>query len=158
MNKFAQLALTALLALFFSIQFFLTIHGGFCWPFSSHRLFSQLPPKLKPIVQAVLQDADGNICIVHPGKVIPIEYSRCSGLIRNMCTSGTLSQKASLHEYLLKRINIKPWRAFDEMYSPVKSPNGAPFVTLRFETHIVEFQEAEYPQSKHIHQRIKIFP
>ena len=148
MNPLAQWALTASFIFFFSIQFYLTVCGGFCWPFASHRLFSQLPPQKKPIVQVVVTDSDGNVLIVHPGKVIPIEYSRCSGLVRNI----TEAQKKFLHAYVLKRLNEKPWLAFDEMYSSVKSPTNAPFVSLQFETHVVDFPNL------HIHQRIKLFP
>lgn len=158
MNTFSQLALTAVLVLFFSIQFSLTIHGGFFWPFSSHRLFSQQPPARKPIIQAVVEDVEGHICIVHPGKVIPIEYSRCSGLVRNLLRSGNTEQITAFHHYLLKRINEKPWIAFDEMYSSVRSPTGAPFVSLKFENHLIEFRERAYPQSIYIHERRSLFP
>lgn len=158
MNRLAQFALTAFLALFFSIQLYLTVNGGFLWPFSSHRLFSQLPKTQKTIVQAVLEDAKGNIFIVHPGRVIPIEYSRCSGLVRNLFNSGTPFQKKSLLSYLIKRLNENPWDAFDEMYSSIKSPSGAPFISLKFENHIIEFQEGEYPRSIQLKERRSLFP
>ena len=158
MKRSTQIALTAFLVLFFSVQFHLTVFGGFFWPFASHRLFSQLPLMKKPIVQAIVEDTDGNICVVHPGKVIPIEYSRCSGLVRNMYSNGTDLQKSLLVDYLLKRINERPWWAFDEIFSSVKSTTGASFTNLRFETHTVEFIELEYPHSIQINERMTLFP
>jgi len=109
------------------------------WPFSSHRLFSQLPLVEKPIVQAKVEDADGYVQFVHPGRVIPIEYSRCSGLVRNIFRNGTSKQKSLLSEYLVERLNKQPWGPFDEVFSAVSSPTGAPFIRVEFEIHVVTF-------------------
>ncbi len=158
MKRFERIALSSFLVLFISIQFYLTLFGGFFWPFSSHRLFSQMPLKKKPIVQAVLEDAEGNICIVHPGKIIPIEYARCSGLVRNLTKKGVNDQQAKLVNYLLARINENPWWAFDEMFSAVKPPKDKPFVKLKFETHVVEFEEGERSGSLKVHDRMAMFP
>lgn len=84
------------LVAFFSIQWKLTLFGGFFWPFSSHRLFSQQADSHKEIVQAVVVDRQGVKQYVHPGRVIPIEYARCSGLIRNLAKHGTPAKKRGL--------------------------------------------------------------
>lgn len=158
MNKFTRCFLIAFFFLFFSLQFYLTLFGGFFWPFSSHRLFSQLPQNPKPIVQAIFVDAKGHEIAVHPGKALPIEYSRCSGFIRKLAKEGTPQQKMFLLDYLLKRVNERPWRAFDEMYSAARSPSGAPFIHLRFETHLVEFKKAQYPDSIIVKERTALLP
>lgn len=155
MKRSTQIALGSFLFCFFSIQFYLTIFGGFFWPFSSHRLFSQLPEMKKPIIQAVLEDAEGNIYTVHPGKVIPIEYSRCSGLVRNLYRNGNKEKKTLFVNYLLKRLNEKPWHAFDETYSPIKSLPAAPFKKLSFETQVVEFKDRTPPE---LLDKITLFP
>jgi hypothetical protein len=122
---------------FFSIQWKLTLCGGFCWPFTSHRLFSQQADSHKEIVQAIVQDRNGNLQCVHPGRVIPIEYARCSGLVRTLAKNGTQAQKEAFCAYLIQRLNYQPWRAFDEMLPPVTS--SAPIVSLTFELHDVDF-------------------
>jgi hypothetical protein len=108
---------------FFAIQLYLTLFGGFLWPFSSHRLFSQLPGKTKYIVQIRLIDEYNDTYIVHPGRVIPIEYSRCSGLIRNVYNGNNSLQKEQLYNYMIKRVNERPWFTFDEML-PMANPKG----------------------------------
>lgn len=158
MDKVLRGFLTALFFFFFTIQFYLTLFGGFFWPFASHRLFSQLPMNPKPIVQAILEDSEGNILSVHPGKVIPIEYSRCSGLVRNLCATGTAEQQQAFINYLLKRLNAGGWKPFDEMFHSAKSPSNAPFTTLRFETHVMEFKELPYPDSIEVIKRSPLFP
>lgn len=158
MDKALRGLLTTLFLLFFTIQFYLTLFGGFFWPFASHRLFSQLPMNPKPIVQAILEDSAGNTLAVHPGRVIPIEYSRCSGLVRHLAARGTTAQQQALINYLLKRLNQGGWKPFDEMFISAKSPSGAPFTTLRFETHVVEFKERPYPDSLEVLQRSPLFP
>lgn len=158
MSKALRRLLTSLFILFFSIQFYLTLFGGFFWPFASHRLFSQLPLMEKPIVQAVLEDAEGNLFFVHPGRVIPIEYARCSGLIRKLASMGSREQQQTFIEYLLKRLNTGGWYPFDEMFASAKSPTGLPFTSLHFETHVVEFKELPYPQSVQQKERILLFP
>lgn len=157
MDKAVKGLLISLFILFFSIQFYLTVFGGFFWPFASHRLFSQQPLIEKPIVQAVLEDTDGHILYVHPGRVIPIEYARCSGLVRNLASKGTKEQQKALIVYLLKRLNTGGWIPFDEMFASAKSPTEAPFTSLRFETHVVEFKELPYPQSLQHKERIVLF-
>lgn len=138
-KQFTSYGLIVLFLLFFSVQFYLTIFGGFLWPFSSHRLFSQQPRNEKLIVQAVLEDTNGNTYVVHPGRVIPIEYCRTSGLVRNIYMNGTNEQKEQFVKYLLKRLNEAPWRAFDEMFKAIEPKDRASFKTLRFESHRVEF-------------------
>lgn len=157
MNGFAKALLSTLLILFFSIQFYLTLFGGFLWPFSGHRLFSQRATQQKTIVQAILTDAQGQEYAVHPGKAIPIEYSRCSGLIRTLHQKGTEEQKQKLCEYLLKRLNENPWWAFDEMFSAIK-PFNAPFVHLSFEHHTIQFHPKPYPESIELLERKVLIP
>lgn len=153
MNPLTKTGLTALLVGFFYIQFSLTLFGGFLWPFSSHRLFSQLPTQRKEIVQAILTDANGNQTIHHPGRVIPIEYSRCSGLIRKMAKESSLEQKNLFCAYLIKRLNYNPWWAFDEMFSsPIRT---VPFTKIRFETHVIEFDySSKNERYKRLEQKI----
>lgn len=158
MNLITKSILSIGLLAFVATQLYLTIFGGFLWPFSSHRLFSQLSTPRKTIVQAVLVDSNNNTYTVHPGRVVPIEYSRCSGLIRNMCTKGSPEQKRYLHNYLLTRLNQNPWYPFDEMFGSVRSIDNAPFVTLSFEHHLIEFDEHHYPNSIITHQRTILFP
>ena len=138
-----------LFILFFAIQWHLTLFGGFCWPFSSHRLFSQLPSighrrrdyrrATKKIIQIVVTDESGRGYTVHPGQVIPLEYSRCTGLIRRIYYNGTLLQKKLLHEYMLDAINNHPWSSFDEMFSSIKSTSK--FISLSIEEHTVSLAE-----------------
>lgn len=139
MNSFAKTILAVILILFFSVQFYLTIYGGFLWPFSSHRLFSQHPTSQKEIVQAVVTDSRGNEIVCHPGKVIPIEYSRCSGLIRKLALAGSKEQKTLFCRYLVERVNHNPWWAFDEMQSALQL--DSPAKSIRFETHIIQFTD-----------------
>lgn len=128
--------LSKLFFLFFSVQLYLTIFGGFFWPFSSHRLFSQLPERAKFIVQVRLFENNGTSHLVHPGKVLPIEYARTSGLIRDIYNHGTSEQKEHLYKYMLWRINQEPWFTFDEMFPMVYNSN---WTSLVIEEHLVEF-------------------
>ena len=146
-----------LLLLFFSIQFYLTVFGGFLWPFSGHRLFSQRATQQKTIVQAILTDANGKEMAVHPGRAIPIEYSRCSGLIRKLHQGGTEEQKQRLCAYILKRLNKRPWWAFDEMFASIR-PLDSPFTQLRFEHHTIQFHPKPYPESIELQKREVLFP
>jgi hypothetical protein len=147
MNSLAKTSLIAFLVSFFTIQFYLTVFGGFLWPFSSHRLFSQSPSPQKEIVRAIVTDSAGNISEHHPGRVIPIEYSRCSGLIRKMAKEGSPEQKETFCAYLKNRLNTKPWVAFDEMYSAASPTDGACITKVHFETHLIQFVENNYPNS-----------
>lgn len=158
MGRRSKSALLLLLALFFSVQFYLTLFGGFLWPFSGHRLFSQLAPKQKVIVQAVLTDSEGRTYFVHPGRVIPIEYSRCSSLVRNLYASGHREKQEKLCEYALNRLNGSPWTAFDEMFSAMKPPPSAHFTALHFEHHLIEFQPVQFPDSIRLLERRRLFP
>lgn len=146
------------LVLFFAIQWKLTIFGGFLWPFSSHRLFSQQAPLKKTIVSAVVSDRDGNIQYVHPGRVIPIEYARCSGLVRNLVKAGSQAQKEAFQQYLLNRLNSNPWWAFDEMYASVRSPTNAPFTSIHFEEHELDFSAYCYPDPVPVTTTRRILP
>lgn len=157
MNRVAKALLTTLLILFFSTQISLTLFGGFLWPFSGHRLFSQRATLKKTIVQAILIDHQGREYAVHPGRAIPIEYSRCSGLIRTLYQRGTKEQQQKLCLYLLKRLNENPWWAFDEMFSAVRPIQGS-FVHLRFEHHTIRFHSKPYPVSIELLERKELFP
>jgi hypothetical protein len=144
MPLWKKTTLIGFLIAFFSIQFFLTIFGGFFWPFTSHRLFASQQSKMqKSIVRAAVTDEKGVTQYVHPGQVIPIEYSRCSGLVRNIFEKGTINQKEALHHYLLNRIVTQPWWAFDEMLHAVES--SSQIVSLKFEIHEIDFNKYAYP-------------
>lgn len=109
MNLITKSILSIGLLAFVATQLYLTIFGGFLWPFSSHRLFSQLSTPRKTIVQAVLVDSNNNTYTVHPGRVVPIEYSRCSGLIRNVCTKGSPEQKQYLRQFYFIYRRLLSW-------------------------------------------------
>ena len=101
--------------LFFIIQFYLTLFGGFLWPFSSHWLFSQYPKLTKNIIQIGINHTS----YLHCGNILDLEYSRCSGLIRNIYQFGTVEQKQKLYQYLLYNLNYKTRFTFDEMLPKV---------------------------------------
>ncbi len=153
-----KVALILFLAVFFSIQFKLTLFGGFMWPFSGHRLFSQLAVPQKTIVQAVLKDSEGKIYFVHPGRAIPIEYSRCSSLVRKLYAEGNKDKQQLFCSYLLKRLNNAPWWAFDEMFPAIRPDPPAHFVEIHFEHHAIEFRQLPYPDSIHRLERRPLFP
>lgn len=145
MGSFGKTTLITFVLAFFSIQFYLTFFGGFLWPFSSHRLFSQSATMHKEIVQAVVTDTNGHVTYHHPGQVIPIEYARCSGLVRKLAKQGSKEQKRLFCAYLKKRLKEQPWRAFDEMYSSAHTQFGV--ADVRFETHSIQFIEDAYPNT-----------
>ena len=136
-----KLALKVTFITFFLIQFKLTVFGGFFWPFSSHRLFSQYPKNQKSIVCAIVTNKEGFIFSKQPGRVIPIEYCRCSGLVRNIASNANSGQTKLFLQYLINRVNHSPWWAFDEML-----PSVDPFIEdLWFETHLIEFHHEHPP-------------
>lgn len=136
MFRLTQSRLCTAGVLFFAVQFYLTLFGGFLWPFSSHRLFSQLPERTKWIVQARVTDTQNVTQYVHPGRVIPLEYSRCSGLVRNIFKS---SHKLPFRNYVLSRINKEPWTTFDEMFPMVQASPSSMFTSVAFVEQLVEF-------------------
>lgn len=139
MYNFVDISLTLVMLLFFAIQWHLTLFGGFLWPFSSHRLFSQLPPKnYKTVLQVVVTDQHGNNKTVHPGQVLPLEYARCSGLLRQIYYYGTHQQRKYLYNYMLDVINHYPWKSCDEMMASVKS--SSMFVSLSIEEHTLRLE------------------
>lgn len=158
MTKKVKILLGLFLVVFFSTQLYLTVFGGFLWPFSGHRLFSQLGARKKTIVQAVLTDAEGYQYFTHPGKVIPIEYSRCSGLIRKLYAEGAGIKQKTFCQYLLHRLNTAPWHAFDEMFPAIRPHSQSKFVQLHFEHHDIEFLPDSYPNSIRLVERRHLFP
>jgi len=158
MSRLRKISLSFFLICFLTVQLKLTLFGGFLWPFSSHRLFARMPEMNKQTLQAVVEDANGDIQSVHPGRVIPIEFCRCVGLVRNIFTNGSDFQKEQLQKYLLERLNQKPWWAFDEMYPSVKSPTEAAFVSLKFETHELDFTSYSYSTSLPVKQKQHLYP
>lgn len=119
---------------FFGIQFYLTLYGGFLWPFSSHKLFSSYPEETKKIIQI----GTNNSFYLHPGNILDIEYSRCSGLLRNIFYKGTEEQKEKLYSYLLQSLNYEHRNTFDEMFRKINIMTS----NLTIEEHLIKL---EYP-------------
>jgi hypothetical protein len=122
-------ALTAIGALF-SVQLLSTFMNKNYWPFCSYNLFHyQSPQRVQEIRVRLFDDRGNSTPILDTWGLLPLEYFRVISILRQIYISNkdeNIKQNFSIK--MLKRLNKRPWKPFDEIKSPIRSFSGRPFI------------------------------
>lgn len=138
--------LLALLALLFGAQLAHTVADRNTWPLCSYNVFSYLPPARLSVPRAVLHQDDGATQVVALGKLVPLEFFRARQVILDVLVRGDDPlQGERVASALLRRLNERPWPAFDETLASARPAPGRRFVGLDLVLYVVDTADYRPP-------------
>jgi len=148
-------------AIFFVFQFAQIFWPVFpsvkLWPFCPYDMFAFPGDYNLTQIKVVLKDKNNHNTEVFPGNTIPIEFFRANTIYMKIygCGSDTMltkwfgtgeveTTKQLFSKSILKRLNSKPWKKYDEIFESAQSET--PFKSMRVILSRTDFKKYEYGQ------------
>lgn len=126
-----RLALLSGLGIVLAIQLAQTLRDRSPWPLCAYNMFNRTLPLRFATMRVRLHDGSGAAFIVDPGEMLPLEFFRARSIMQDVFYAGNDErQKALLAAWMLRNLNERPWRAFDETFAAARPSEGARFVKL----------------------------
>jgi hypothetical protein len=119
------------------VQIAATLADRNIWPISAYNVFNFRPGPRFFDLEVALSDSNGRRYLAHPGQSMPLDFFRVNAILQDRFVveqDPTIQFKIS--KLILKTLNTRSWRGWDERYPAVSIQTGSRF--RQFEVILVE--------------------